>query len=232
MTSSIKSNSNNYFHDKLDYPFKVEDNFSAGCDDNMSETKSLIMRNSSLSLNSNPSSSPPTTCSVNSEKLINSQHLPQFFAAKSEQNITSDNTHNLLERQRQLNVTSSPPKSSFTIDNILGTIKSGLSESPCSSPTNDNYFKTNNEQFSPPIRVPAAMLHHSGLHLSQIAVSAASGFNTPSDFFGKCIKIKNINFLNRRQEFPFFIHICEIQFSLNFFIILIFYVFSKFPSGN
>lgn len=195
MTSSIKCNS--YFHDKLDYPFKVEDNFSAGCDDNMSETKSLIMRNSSESLNSNPSSSPPTTCSMNSEKLINSQH---FFVAKSEQNLTSDNTHNLLERQRQLNVTSSPPKSSFTIDNILGTIKSGLSESPCSSPTNDNYFKTNNEQFSPPIRVPAAMLHHSGLHLSQIAVAAASGFNTPSDFFGKCKKIKNINFLNRRQE--------------------------------
>ncbi|CAO1360773.1 unnamed protein product [Diamesa hyperborea] len=88
-----------------------------------------------------------------------------------------------MERQRQLNTTSSPPKSSFTIDNILGTIKSGLSESPCSSPTNDSYFKTNIEQFSPPIHVPAAMLHHSGLHLSQIAAAAASGFNSPSDFF-------------------------------------------------
>lgn len=180
MTSSIKSNS--YFHDKLDYPFtKAEDKFSLGCSKNMVETKSLTMRNRSESL------SPQITCSLSSEKLINSQQLP-FFAQKSEQNVSSDNTHILLERQRQLNTTSSPPKSSFTIDNILGTIKSGLSESPCSSPTNDSYFKTNVEQFSPPIHVPAAMLHHSGLHLSQIAAAAASGFNSPSDFFGKCRK--------------------------------------------
>ena len=190
MTSSIKHNS--YFHDKLEYPFsKVEDNFDSGCSGNMVETKSLIMRNRSESLNSNPSSSPQTPSSVNSEMLMNSQQ-PSFFAQKSEQNVTSDNTNNILQRQRQLNATSSPPKSSFTIDNILGTIKSRLSESSCSSPTNDNYFKTNNEQFSPPIRVPAAILHHSGLHLSQIAVAAASGFNSPSDFFGKFKMIKKL----------------------------------------
>lgn len=159
----------------------------------MVETKSLTMRNRSESVSSNASSSPQTPSSIYPEMLINSPNIT-FFNQKSVNNYnTSENRYNLLNCNKQLKIVS-PTKSSFTIDNILATNKSRFSDSPCSSPTFNKYFKSNNEQYSSPapLRVPTAILHHSGLHLSHIA--AASGFNSPSELFGKshCKQLKTV----------------------------------------
>lgn len=159
----------------------------------MVETKSLTMRKRSESVSSNTSSSPKIHSSFYPEMLINSSNMT-FFNPKSVHDYnTSENRYNLLNFQKQLKVVT-PTKPSFTIDNILATNKSKYSESPSSSPNYNKYFKSNDEQFSPttPLRVPAAILHHSGLHLSQIAAAAASGFNSPSELFGKsqCKQLK------------------------------------------
>lgn len=152
----------------------------------MVETKSLTMRKRSESVSSNTSSSSKIQSSFYPEMIINSSNMTFFNPKSMYDHNTSENRYNLLNFQKQLNVIS-PTKASFTIDNILATNKSRFSDSPSSSPTNNTYFKSINEQYSPttPLRVPAAILHHSGLHLSQIA-AAASGFSSiPSELFGK-----------------------------------------------
>ena len=165
----------------------------------MVEIKSLTMRNRSESVSSNTSSSSKIVSSFNPEMLINSSNMKFINQNSVHLFNTSENRYNLLNCQKQFKVVS-PTKPSFTIDNILATNKSRCSESPCSSPTYNKYFKSNNEQYTPttPLRVPAAILNHSGLHLSQIA--AASGFNSPSELFGKShykqLKIS----MNRRKK--------------------------------
>lgn len=168
----------------------------------MVETKSLSMRKRSDSVSSTTSSSPKIQSFYYPEMLINSSNMTTFNPISIHDYNTSENRYNLLNFQKQLKVVS-PTKSSFTIDNILATNKSRFSESPSSSPTYNKYFKTINEQYSPttPLRVPAAILHHPGLHLSQIAAAAVSGFNSPSELFGKsqCIQLKMGT--NRRRKF-------------------------------
>lgn len=148
----------------------------------MVETKPLTMRKRCESVSSNASSTPKISSSYYSEMLNNSSNGTLFNQNSVQNYNASENRYNLLNCQKHLK-TVSPTKSSFTIDNILATNKSRFTESPCSSPTYNTYFKSNNEQFSTPIRVPAAILHHSSLHLSQIA--AAVGFNSSSKLFGK-----------------------------------------------
>lgn len=158
----------------------------------MVETKSLSMIKRSESVSSTTSSSQKIQSFYYPEMLINSSNMTIFNPKSIHDYNTSENRYNLLNFQKQLKVVS-PTKSSFTIDNILATNKSRFSESPSSSPTYYKYFKTIDEQYNPtrPLRVPAAILHHSGLHLSKIA-AAASGFNSPSELFGKsqCIQLK------------------------------------------
>lgn len=152
------------------------------CSENVVDTNSFTMRNRSESVSSNLSSSPQASSYLSSDMLLNSQSL-SFFDQQFKNNSISENTNSFLECQRQRQFKAiSPTKSVFTIDSILGTNRTRLPESPCSSPNNDSIFKTNSEQFIPirPTRVPTTILHHSGLQLSQLA-----NFGSPSDFIGE-----------------------------------------------
>lgn len=173
------------FQDKLEYlcPEASEGSCPSNCSDNMVETKSFTMRNRSESGCSNLSSSPNMSSYLGSDMLINSQNLSFFDQHFKNNSIISENTNSFFDYQKQSQIkANSPTKSLFTIDSILGTNRPKLPESPCSSPNNDSVFKTNSEQFIPilPIRVPTTILHHSGIHLSQLA-----RFGSPSDFIGE-----------------------------------------------
>ena len=172
------------FEDKLEHlrPESSEGSCPSIGSENMVETKSITMRNRSESGSSNLSSSPKMSNYLGSDLLINSQNL-SFFDQQYKNNSISENTNSFLDCQRQKQFkANSPIKSVFTIDSILGTNRTSLSESPSSSPNNDSLFKTNSEQFIPilPTRVPTTILHHSGIHLSQLA-----RFGSPSDFIGE-----------------------------------------------